>query len=742
MKIAIWHQEDIHFEMLGYLIDYCQQYSNIELHIYTFIHYVIAKDYMIWYSNFFKGIKIIWRTAYDEISFKNENYDVIILVSDSNTFYKTYLKDNYIEKTISIEHWYQSRSENISTKICVRKFFNRPEIPYAMPCYNIISEYDKLKSINRDRLNVVFMGRFNIPSSTTLSYFNNFDNIDFHFIDWKIEYHSLKYLKNIPNLYVHEKMSNDDMIKLMNSSHFVFFYPSYIEGYPQHKTSATLHLAFSTLCIPIIPTSWNTHYKFSNNFIIEYDDLEFLRPNEQLDLSIDLFLKKLPYLTKQRSFEISKRNTIFDNLIQKIAGVTPQIYGNNIWFNNVINNLSISVPKVFVETGSYLGNGISYVLDNFREIYSIDINDNFIKDLKEKMNNYRHLHLYNGDSSKVLSELIDNINEPAIFFLDAHFSGGSTSFGLKEDNGCPLLRELNILSTRKYNDIIIIDDMRLMGKKSTSGIEGTEYPPTEFDFTHITKEKIIESYSNKDRELIIHESNDIDRLILISIPKIINKNIIQICVNPFNYKNIPNIVYKNILEKGKGYNYILYTDNMINNILNETSLLIQQKYFNTYLPTHKKDLIELILLYNYGGIYFDLDQEPLISFDEMIFQNNFFQPTFVGMIPINKNDGIAIGFMGSTQYNPILKEILLSYFKNPLEISQNYVEYCQIAGNILKKFMNVEELNEGLYEVGNQKIMLIQEIWEKDDYTSCKGTFQNKILFNSRYKDYPWNLRS
>jgi len=61
----------------------------------------------------------------------------------------------------------------------------------------------------------------------------------------------------------------------------------------------------------------------------------------------------------------------------------------------------------------------------------------------------------------MLPELLNNINEPVTIYLDAHYSGGTTAFGEEE---VPLLFELEILKNRKYDDIIIIDDCRLLGK--------------------------------------------------------------------------------------------------------------------------------------------------------------------------------------------------------------------------------------------------------------------------------------
>jgi hypothetical protein len=105
------------------------------------------------------------------------------------------------------------------------------------------------------------------------------------------------------------------------------------------------------------------------------------------------------------------------------------------------------------------------------------------------------VYVHHGDSGEVLKKFIDALHEPVLFYLDAHFSGGKTAFGTPEDNGCPLLRELAVLGKRTEDDIVIVDDMRLMGKTSWGGMENDElYPLTLYNFEHVTFETILNAY--------------------------------------------------------------------------------------------------------------------------------------------------------------------------------------------------------------------------------------------------------
>ena len=55
-------------------------------------------------------------------------------------------------------------------------------------------------------------------------------------------------------------------------------------------------------------------------------------------------------------------------------------------------------------------------------------------------------------------EITDQINEPVVFWLDAHFSSGITSEGTSET---PILNELKLILERLFADEIFIDDAHL-----------------------------------------------------------------------------------------------------------------------------------------------------------------------------------------------------------------------------------------------------------------------------------------
>ena len=139
--------------------------------------------------------------------------------------------------------------------------------------------------------------------------------------------------------------------------------------------------------------------------------------------------------------------------------------------NNFINELTkndSSSFKIFVESGTYLGETIFTMEKYFDQLYTIEINEKFYNNVKNKYNGNK-INFYLGASEDKLTEICNLLKENTIFFLDGHWSAGDTGKGEKD---CPLYEELNVINELfKHNGIIIVDDVRLFGKGPNNGNE-------------------------------------------------------------------------------------------------------------------------------------------------------------------------------------------------------------------------------------------------------------------------------
>lgn len=115
----------------------------------------------------------------------------------------------------------------------------------------------------------------------------------------------------------------------------------------------------------------------------------------------------------------------------------------------------------FVETGTYGGDGVRFALRaGFPEIHSIDIEEQFVKSAKRSFLNHKNVHIWFGDSSKDLYNIIKDMDKPITFWLDGHRGTPDPAGG----KNTPLIEELGQIK-RHYikNHTIIIDDMHCCG---------------------------------------------------------------------------------------------------------------------------------------------------------------------------------------------------------------------------------------------------------------------------------------
>jgi len=119
--------------------------------------------------------------------------------------------------------------------------------------------------------------------------------------------------------------------------------------------------------------------------------------------------------------------------------------------------------RIFFETGTYLGDMIWAVKDNFQHIYSVELSKSLHQQAQRCFRNDKHITLINGDSGKILRETLKKIKKPCLFWLDAHYSGGITAIGNKHS---PIIEEINtILKHPIKNHVILIDDARMFAGK-------------------------------------------------------------------------------------------------------------------------------------------------------------------------------------------------------------------------------------------------------------------------------------
>jgi len=115
--------------------------------------------------------------------------------------------------------------------------------------------------------------------------------------------------------------------------------------------------------------------------------------------------------------------------------------------------------NIFIETGSYIGDGINQAIEaGYNKIISIELGHQLYEGCVKRFKDNDIVSLFQGDSSDVLNLILKDINSPATFWLDGHWSGGITARGKLIS---PIMQELDIIKNHTINThTILIDDMR------------------------------------------------------------------------------------------------------------------------------------------------------------------------------------------------------------------------------------------------------------------------------------------
>ena len=114
--------------------------------------------------------------------------------------------------------------------------------------------------------------------------------------------------------------------------------------------------------------------------------------------------------------------------------------------------------NTLVETGTYTGDTLAALKDHFERIYTVELNPELVRRVRERFRHEPHVSLLHGDSAERLPEILAKLSAPALFWLDSHYSGGVTALGSQIT---PILEELDaILAHPVRGHVLLIDDAR------------------------------------------------------------------------------------------------------------------------------------------------------------------------------------------------------------------------------------------------------------------------------------------
>ena len=115
--------------------------------------------------------------------------------------------------------------------------------------------------------------------------------------------------------------------------------------------------------------------------------------------------------------------------------------------------------RIFIESGTYLGDTVEAMKDSFDRLFSIELDPALYERARRRFANCEHISIVHGNSGEMLRELLASIDEPCLFWLDGHYSGGITAKATVET---PIMKEVeHILDHPASPHVVLIDDARL-----------------------------------------------------------------------------------------------------------------------------------------------------------------------------------------------------------------------------------------------------------------------------------------
>ena len=154
------------------------------------------------------------------------------------------------------------------------------------------------------------------------------------------------------------------------------------------------------------------------NIILKYPEYIFLNSSDDKNEILRGFYDEMPFNGQ------TKRKELVESLIKNF------------------------IPDILVETGTYLGNTLQYLLKFDIPTYSVEINEKFYLIAKSRFLDNKNLILNHGDSVSFLKSL-DKSQKKAFIYLDAHWY-----------NDLPLNEEL-IYIEQFESAIVLIDDFKI-----------------------------------------------------------------------------------------------------------------------------------------------------------------------------------------------------------------------------------------------------------------------------------------
>lgn len=115
--------------------------------------------------------------------------------------------------------------------------------------------------------------------------------------------------------------------------------------------------------------------------------------------------------------------------------------------------------STFIESGTYMGDTLDFISQSGIDCISIELGEDLFNQACQRFSCRDNVRVVHGDSGELIGGILSELEQPALFWLDGHYSGGITAQGTIDT---PISQELSaVLGHFIRSHVILIDDARL-----------------------------------------------------------------------------------------------------------------------------------------------------------------------------------------------------------------------------------------------------------------------------------------
>ena len=219
-----------------------------------------------------------------------------------------------------------------------------------------------------------------------------------------------------------------------------------------------------------------------------------------------------------------------------------------------------------------------------------------------------------------------------------------------------------------------------------------------------------------------------------AIPDVKDNKIPKVMYQTYKDKNVPSIIKERWLKLNPEYEYHLYDDNDCYNFLIKYYTKEYADFFKYKIKDGpiKSDFWRVCILYQFGGIYADIDIVPNVPIDKFVDSDTTLYTCITD--PKLDENNLNPHFIATIPKNPLILDCINIYIREKINTEYSYLGWSitTILYNIITNFSNNYNLNPGKYKIEDQTIQFSQEVCPDDSIKTCFIKQNDKNIMNNR----------